>query len=129
MNSPTSLVANTAEEKLHTPLVVRSTATHGVSLFDANDSSLGVDFEQHTADEIALRCNSFDALTEANARLLADAERYRFLRGNVRARFADTLPLEPQLVYTKRSDPFIQGYAERVDAAVDAALKAAKVTP
>ncbi len=75
--------------------------------------------------------SEFDALTEQNKKLVAesdalkaDAERYRFLRGNVRARFADTLPLEPQLIYTKRSDPFIKGYAERVDAAVDAARAA-----
>jgi hypothetical protein len=47
---------------LHTPLIVRTTVTHGISLFDANESSLAFDFERHTANEIARRCNGYDAL-------------------------------------------------------------------
>jgi hypothetical protein len=56
---------------LATPLIVRTTVTHGISLFDANGSSLAVDFEQHTADEVARRCNSHDALTAQVAAMQA----------------------------------------------------------
>ena len=54
--------------------------------------------------------------------LQVDAERYRWLRSRCRSRFDDTSPDEPQVVYLKRSNPYLKGYADRVDSAVDAAM-------
>ncbi len=51
-----------------------------------------------------------------------DAGRYQWLRSQVRASFSEDVPDQPQLIYRKRSDPFIKGYAQRVDAACDAAM-------
>lgn len=82
--------------------------------------------QSYTVAQMEESPNGEYVLASDYAALRADAERYRWLRSTARARFADTLPLEPQLIYTKRGDPFINGFAKRVDAAVDTAINTAR---
>lgn len=60
---------------LHTPLAVRVTQTHGVSIFDANDSSLGFDFERDTAEAIIEACNAHATLQSQLAEMGAALQR------------------------------------------------------
>lgn len=53
--------------------------------------------------------------------------RYRWLRSKMRATFDEDSPDEPQLVWLKRSDPYIKGDAERLDAAIDSQLAREKL--
>lgn len=63
---------------LATPLESRKTAMHGHSLFDANGSSLAIDFEQHTLNEIVRRCNSHDALVAAIEKSVSTLQRIEY---------------------------------------------------
>jgi hypothetical protein len=75
----TSLVANTAEEKRTLPWAARKIGDtsngDGVYAITRNGLTVAEPLLRASALEIVTACNSFDALTEANKKLVSAAEK------------------------------------------------------